>query len=86
MSKGMVDSFWLQGDESYYKNAYDCIKAFSETDFTEDLEASTGRRSSCMAVTTDRPIGPSAHAAKVCRTRAEGHPAPHGSRTRTSSS
>ncbi len=34
----MIDSFWLQGMMSGHKNAYDSIKAFSETDFTEDLK------------------------------------------------
>lgn len=28
----------MQGLMAGYKNAYDCIKAFSETDFTEDLK------------------------------------------------
>jgi non-heme chloroperoxidase len=37
-SQGMVDSFWLQGMMGGHKNTYDCIKAFSETDFTEDLQ------------------------------------------------
>lgn len=37
-SQGMIDAFWLQGMMSGHKNAYDCIKAFSETDFTEDLK------------------------------------------------
>ncbi len=37
VSQGMIDSFWLQGMMSGHKNAYDCIKQFSETDFTEDL-------------------------------------------------
>jgi non-heme chloroperoxidase len=37
VSQGMIDSFWLQGMQSGHKNAYDCIKAFSETDLTEDL-------------------------------------------------
>nr|O31158.3 RecName: Full=Non-heme chloroperoxidase; AltName: Full=Chloride peroxidase; AltName: Full=Chloroperoxidase F; Short=CPO-F [Pseudomonas fluorescens]AAB86577.1 non-heme chloroperoxidase [Pseudomonas fluorescens] len=37
-SAGMVDWFWLQGMAAGHKNAYDCIKAFSETDFTEDLK------------------------------------------------
>jgi non-heme chloroperoxidase len=36
-SQGIIDAFWLQGMQSGHKNAYDCIKAFSETDFTEDL-------------------------------------------------
>jgi non-heme chloroperoxidase len=34
----MIDWVWLQGMASGHKNAYDCIKAFSETDFTEDLK------------------------------------------------
>lgn len=38
VSQGLIDSFWLQGMMSGHKNAYDCIKAFSETDFTEDLK------------------------------------------------
>jgi non-heme chloroperoxidase len=38
ISKGMVDWFWLQGMQAGHKNTFDCIKAFSETDFTEDLE------------------------------------------------
>ncbi|MCW0218088.1 MAG: alpha/beta hydrolase [Prosthecobacter sp.] len=38
VSQGMIDSFWLQGVMAGAKNTYDCIKAFSETDFTEDLK------------------------------------------------
>jgi non-heme chloroperoxidase len=38
VSQGMQESFWLQGMMAGHKNAYDCIKAFSETDFTEDLK------------------------------------------------
>jgi non-heme chloroperoxidase len=34
----MMDSFWLQGMQAGGKNTFDCIKAFSETDFTEDLK------------------------------------------------
>ncbi len=37
VSQGMIDWFWVQGMLAGHKNAYDCIKAFSETDFTEDL-------------------------------------------------
>ncbi|MDH4611581.1 alpha/beta hydrolase [Pseudomonas sp. BN102] len=37
-SQGVIDAFWMQGMMSGHKNAYDCIKAFSETDFTEDLK------------------------------------------------
>jgi non-heme chloroperoxidase len=38
VSQGMMDSFWRQGMQAGHKSAYDCIKAFSETDFTEDLK------------------------------------------------
>jgi len=38
VSQGLRDSFWLQGMQAGIKNAYDCIKAFSETDHTEDLK------------------------------------------------
>jgi non-heme chloroperoxidase len=37
--QGVIDAFWLQGMLSGHKNAYECIKAFSETDFTSDLMA-----------------------------------------------
>ena len=37
-SQGLIDAFWLQGMQAGHKNAYDCIKAFSETDFTDDLK------------------------------------------------
>ena len=37
MSQGLRDSFWLQSMLCGHKAAYDCIKTFSETDFTEDL-------------------------------------------------
>jgi non-heme chloroperoxidase len=37
VSQGLIDSFWLQGMQGGHKNTYDSIKAFSETDFTEDL-------------------------------------------------
>lgn len=38
VSQGMIDAFWLQGMQAGHKNTLDCIKAFSETDFTEDLK------------------------------------------------
>jgi non-heme chloroperoxidase len=38
VSQGVMDSFWLQGMQAGFKAAFDCIKAFSETDFTEDLK------------------------------------------------
>jgi len=34
----MLDQFWLWSMQAGLKNAYDSIKAFSETDFTEDLK------------------------------------------------
>ena len=38
VSQGIIDSFWLQAMQAGHKNTFDCIKAFSETDFTEDLK------------------------------------------------
>ncbi|MBD2197398.1 MULTISPECIES: alpha/beta fold hydrolase [Calothrix] len=38
VSQGMIDWFWLQGMLAGHKNTFDCIQAFSETDFTEDLK------------------------------------------------
>jgi non-heme chloroperoxidase len=38
VSQGVMDYFWLQGMMSSQKASYDCIKAFSETDFSEDLK------------------------------------------------
>ncbi|MBJ7408855.1 MAG: alpha/beta hydrolase [Phenylobacterium sp.] len=38
VSQGMIDKWWLQGMMGGVKAHYDCIKAFSETDFTEDLK------------------------------------------------
>jgi non-heme chloroperoxidase len=38
VSQGMRDSFWLWSMQVGLKGAYDCIKAFSETDLTEDLQ------------------------------------------------
>jgi non-heme chloroperoxidase len=38
ISDGLRDSFWLQGMLCGHKAAFDCIKAFSETDLTEDLK------------------------------------------------
>jgi non-heme chloroperoxidase len=38
VSQGLRDFFWLQGMLCGIKAAYDCVKAFSETDFTEDLK------------------------------------------------
>jgi non-heme chloroperoxidase len=38
VSQGLRDSFWLQGMLAGFKGVIDCIRAFSETDFTEDLK------------------------------------------------
>jgi non-heme chloroperoxidase len=38
VSQGMIDFWWMQGMMGGHKNTYECIKAFSETDFTEDLK------------------------------------------------
>lgn len=38
VSQGLRDSFWLQGMLCGFPAAYECIKAFSETDTTEDLK------------------------------------------------
>jgi len=37
-AQGMRDAFWFQGMQCGHKAALDCIKAFPETDFTEDLK------------------------------------------------
>ena len=39
VSQGLIDNWWRQGMAGGAKAHYDCIKAFSETDFTEDLKA-----------------------------------------------
>jgi len=38
VSQGLRDFFWMQGMLAGHKAVYDCIKAFSETDLTEDLK------------------------------------------------
>ncbi len=38
ISPGLIHSWWRQGMMCGHKNGYDCIKAFSETDFTDDLK------------------------------------------------
>ncbi len=38
VSQGLLDQFWLWSMQAGLKNSYDSIKAFSETDFTEDLK------------------------------------------------
>ena len=37
LSEGLRENFWYQGMQGGFKGEYDCIKAFSETDFNDDL-------------------------------------------------
>lgn len=41
VSQGLVHTWWMQGMMGGHKNTFDSIKAFSETDFTEDLKQFT---------------------------------------------
>ena len=63
-SQGMRDTFWMQGMMTGIRGAYECIKQFSETDFTEDLKKMT---LPTLVIHGDDdqivPIGPSAIAA-----------------------
>jgi non-heme chloroperoxidase len=63
VSQGVRDAFWRLGMQGGLKNELDCIKAFSETDFTEDLKACDVPT---LVVHGDDdqivPIGPSARA------------------------
>ncbi len=38
VSQGILDQFWLWSMQASLKSVYECIQAFSETDFTEDLK------------------------------------------------
>ncbi len=38
VSQGVLDQFWTWSMQSGLLNAYECVKAFSETDFTQDLK------------------------------------------------
>jgi non-heme chloroperoxidase len=38
VSQGILDQFWLWSMQGGLKNSYDCVKAFSETDFNDDLK------------------------------------------------
>jgi non-heme chloroperoxidase len=38
VSQGVRDSFWMQGMQAGFRGVIECIKAFSETDFTDDLK------------------------------------------------
>ena len=39
VSAGIRDAFWRQGLQSGHRNAYECVAAFSATDFRADLDA-----------------------------------------------
>src|SRR5690606_28978444 len=39
VSSGTLEQFWRLSMQAGLRNAYECVKAFSETDFTEDLKA-----------------------------------------------
>jgi non-heme chloroperoxidase len=39
VSQGIIDSYWQQSMQAGLANTYDCLKAISETNFTEDLKA-----------------------------------------------
>jgi non-heme chloroperoxidase len=82
VSQGLRDSFWLQGMQAGFKNVFDCIKAFSETDQTDDLRKLTVPT---LLIHGDDdqivPIGASAHAAVKIAPKAQlkVYPgAPHG--------
>jgi non-heme chloroperoxidase len=82
VSQGLRDSFWLQGMQAGFKNVFDCIKAFSETDHTEDLRK---LNVPTLLIHGDDdqivPIGASAHAAVKIAPKAQlkVYPgAPHG--------
>jgi non-heme chloroperoxidase len=38
VSQGLIDNWWLQGVQAGHKNTFDSIKAFSESDMTDDLK------------------------------------------------
>ena len=66
VSQGVRDRFWLLGMQGGLKNEFDCIRAFSETDFTEDLKKFDVPT---LIIHGDDdqivPIGPSAHASST---------------------
>ncbi len=69
VTQGLRDFFWLQGMMAGHKACYDCIKAFSETDLTEDLKK-FDVPTLIMHGTDDQivPIGASAlHSSKIVK-------------------
>jgi non-heme chloroperoxidase len=82
VSQGLRDFFWLQGMLAGFKNVFDCVKAFSETDQTDDLRKLTVP-SLFIHGDDDQivPIGAASHAAvKIApNARLKVYPgAPHG--------
>ena len=82
VSQGIRDAFWFQGMQGGLKNEFDCIKAFSETDFTGDLKK-INVPTLIIHGDDDQivPIGPSAHASSklVKNSTLKVYPgAPHG--------
>ena len=70
-SPGMIESFWRQGVTAGHKSAYDCIAAFSATDFTGDLERFD--RPTLIVHRDDDQIVPIGAAARVQAPRAQRH-------------
>ena len=71
ISDGVREDFWRQGMMAGFPASYFCIKAFSETDLTEDLDGSMSRPSFCMAATIRSSR--SAHR-RCCRRSSSGMP------------
>ena len=65
VSQGVRDTFWLQGMQSGHRNTYECIAAFSATDFRGDLAKFDVRHSSSMETTI-----------RSCRSRSAARPPP----------
>ena len=65
VSQGVIDNWWRQGMMGGTKAHYDCIKAFSETDFTEDLK--TDRRAGARHARRRRPDRALSRIRRRCR-------------------
>ena len=79
VSQGTLDQFWLWGMQVGLKNAYECIEAFSETDFTEDLRRSTFRHSLHARTTRSSPsTTPPVNGSPVKDVKEIYYPVPHG--------
>lgn len=69
--EGLIQAWWSQGMQGGFKNTFDSIKAFSETDFRADLKKFDRPNSSCTAATirSFRSTPPAAPPSGWCRTR-----------------